>query len=548
MNESDGDDATRQRQIGDVWRVRGFDAAGVALAAFDSDGRLCVANAHYRQMLPIADHPIAQTPQERAPIPGGLPAGVEASAIFDRSPSEIVRIARSATPDGGWIETAMLTDAKNATADWFHTLIHYDDLTGLANRTYFQTLLNGAIAAGRRGAVLSLRINDVGNLARFIGFTGADQALRAVSGAIAEAAGDTGLVGRIGDVKFVIFAADLVGREEAAVFAERLQTALAQSALTLADGVSVDLETTLGYTCFETDAHDAAALIQQAEVALSHARDARLRQTGYAVEMSQRAARRGQITQALRGALAQDEFTVFYQPKIDLFGRRVVGMEALLRWTGAQTGVIRPDEFIPVAETTGHIAPLTDWVLRRACHDTARLVARGYGDLKCAVNISTAHFRRQSVVNSVMTALDDADLDPQHLEVEITESLLLSSEDVVAQTFSWLKDIGVTIAIDDFGTGYSSLAYLSQFNPDTVKIDKSFVMTALTDASHAEICKAIIALAHALGMTVVAEGVETGAQLNLLSAYGCDIAQGYLFAKPMPADALDDFLADYEPD
>ena len=538
------------RIAGDFIRARGFDRAPVALAAFDSRGHICVANRLYRELLAFEDHPIAERDQEN-PAPAGhgaLPAGVPATETRERADDVAIQLRRAATPDGGWVETAAPIGAADSETVWFENLVHYDDLTGLANRDRFRSRLQEAIDQGLRGAVISIKINNIGELAGYIGHSGADRVLRAFAELITDKAGQDGFAGRIGDVKFAIFAKDLDNEEAATVFVERLQTTLSSKPVPIGEGVAADLQTSVGHTCLKGPGLDAGALIHEAELALAHVRETRMRQHSYTTEMSDRARRRGHITHALSHALEREEFTLAYQPKIDLLTRRPVGMETLLRWKSGDGGAVRPDEFIPVAENTGHIGPLTDWVLRQACAQTARLITLGHKDIRCAVNISTAHFMRQSVVNSVMTALDDANLEPSNLEVEITESLLLSSEDVVSQTFSWLKDIGVTIAIDDFGTGYSSMSYLSEFDIDTVKIDKSFVMTSTEDPRHAEICKAIIALSHALGMKVVAEGVETKGHVDLLSTFGCDFVQGYYFARPMPADDLERFLSAFEVD
>ncbi|HRE17766.1 MAG TPA: EAL domain-containing protein, partial [Rhodocyclaceae bacterium] len=240
---------------------------------------------------------------------------------------------------------------------------------------------------------------------------------------------------------------------------------------------------------------------------------------------------------ALRRALGSDQLAVVYQPKIDSIGR-VVGFEALLRWLSPEFGQVSPARFIPIAEETGLIKPLTDYVLEAACR-----AAAGWGDLHVAVNLSARQFAAEGLVDQVSRILQDTALPATHLQLEITESMLVGDIERTVDTLTRLKVLGVRIAVDDFGTGYSSLAYLKRFPIDILKIDRSFVMECERDADAMAIPRGVIALGHSLGLRIVAEGVEKQAQLDVLNEHGCEEFQGFLISPPLPPEKIPDFLA-----
>jgi EAL domain-containing protein (putative c-di-GMP-specific phosphodiesterase class I) len=249
--------------------------------------------------------------------------------------------------------------------------------------------------------------------------------------------------------------------------------------------------------------------------------------------------RRRLVERELQSADLDNDFELYFQPLIDLRTKKVCTFEVLLRWTGMQHGAIAPDEFIPVAEDCGLIVPLGAWVLRRAC-----ALASGFPpDIRVAVNLSAAQFRRSNIVETITEALSESGLTPDRLELEITESLLLADSKDVLEALRQLRSLGILISLDDFGTGYSSLAYLRKFAVDKVKIDRSFISGIDQEVDHLAIVQAIVGLSHALGMSVVAEGIETEGQLLLINASGCNEAQGYLFSPPLPVRAIDEFIA-----
>jgi EAL domain-containing protein (putative c-di-GMP-specific phosphodiesterase class I) len=255
-------------------------------------------------------------------------------------------------------------------------------------------------------------------------------------------------------------------------------------------------------------------------------------------QLNDRALARIRIEGQLRQALEQGEFLLFYQPLVDIATDRIIGAEALLRWTSPALGSVPPDQFIRVAEDTGLIIPIGEWVLHEACRQARDWQAAGLDDLYLSVNVSSRQFRGLTLVGSVCAALQDNDLPADMLQLEITEGLLMDDLPETRAAINELIARGVRLAVDDFGTGYSSLSYLTRFPVDTVKIDRSFTTDILADRVRATLVDAIIAMAHRLSLKVIAEGVETIEQLEFLRSYGCDVAQGYLFSRPVSADAF----------
>jgi EAL domain-containing protein (putative c-di-GMP-specific phosphodiesterase class I) len=240
----------------------------------------------------------------------------------------------------------------------------------------------------------------------------------------------------------------------------------------------------------------------------------------------------------LRRGLEREEFRLHYQPKVDIASGRIVGVEALIRWQHPEHGAVSPAEFIPIAEDTGLILPIGEWVLRTACAQAKAWDHAGYGPLRMAVNLSGRQFAKGDVVEMISRILDNARLPAEHLELEITESVLMETTEATAAKLTQLRAMGIQVAIDDFGTGYSSMTYLKRFPISTLKIDRSFVRDIPGDTDDAAITTAIIAMAHSLKIGVVAEGVETGEQVKFLRDHGCTYAQGFYFSKPLPAEEL----------
>jgi len=262
----------------------------------------------------------------------------------------------------------------------------------------------------------------------------------------------------------------------------------------------------------------------------------------YTSEMNAQALENLKMRSALHWALDQQEFVLHYQPQVDLVSGAVIGVEALLRWQRGDGELVPPGRFIPAAEESGQIVPIGEWVLREACAQAMRWQQAGLPELTMAVNLSAVQFRRGDLLASVTQALEDSGLDPSRLELELTESLLMEDVEATLQTVQRFKALGVSLSIDDFGTGYSSLAYLRRFSVDKLKIDQSFVRDIVTDPEDAAIVRAIISMARSLKLRVVAEGVESAEVARILNLYHCQEAQGYHFARPMPAQACADWM------
>jgi EAL domain-containing protein (putative c-di-GMP-specific phosphodiesterase class I) len=308
-------------------------------------------------------------------------------------------------------------------------------------------------------------------------------------------------------------------------------------------GHEVFVSASIGIAGYPADGTDAEALIGAADAAMYRAKQSgRNNFQFFTTEINQRSRSRSQLGVELRRALERSEFTVFYQPKVELSGRRFDGAEALLRWKHPERGLVSPAEFIPVLEETGLIVQVGEWVLRRACEDVKAWQAAGLPVGSVAVNLSARQFRMQDLDARIKGIVHEVGVDPGLIELEITESQVMHDPDHAIRVMRSLCDAGMRIAIDDFGTGYSSLAYLTRFPVGALKIDRSFVADVNNDPSDATIVRTIIEMAHSLGFSVVAEGVETEDQATFLRLLRCERAQGYLFAKPMPAEALEILL------
>ena len=301
----------------------------------------------------------------------------------------------------------------------------------------------------------------------------------------------------------------------------------------------------IGVALFPRDGIDGVTLLKHADAALHHGKEQGSNEFHfYLQENDHRSDKRLSVEAGLRRALERDEFQLCYQPQVDLRTGQITGLEALIRWQSPELGLVSPLRFIPIAEETGLILPIGHWVLRTACAQNKLRQDQGLAKVHVAVNLSCHQFRQKDLAARVREVLADTGLEPKYLEVELTESVLMKSIEPAVRVLSELRQVGVQIALDDFGTGYSSLSYLKRFPIDTLKIDQSFVGEITSNPDSAAIADAIIAMGHSMRMTVLAEGVETEAQLAMLRARGCDRMQGYLFSKPLPADDLTALLRD----
>jgi diguanylate cyclase (GGDEF)-like protein/PAS domain S-box-containing protein len=437
-----------------------------------------------------------------------------------------------------------ITERKEAEAR-IEYLAHHDPLTGLPNRVLFRDRMALAMAwAERNGGKVALLFVDLDHFKTIndtLGHPVGDALLQQVAQRLRACVRDTDTISRLGGDEFLVALTDVADSEDVAQVASKITESLAVPMQVQGHDLPVTLSA--GIAMWPDDGLDFDLLLQRADTAMYQAKAAgRNTWRFYTAQMNAEALERLQLRTALRRAMDTGEFQLHYQPLVELASGQVVGVEALLRWRRAGGELIEPARFIPVAEESGLIVPIGEWVLREACAQAVRWQSQGLGELVVAVNLSAVQFRRGNLEVSVAQALADSGLDPQWLELELTESLLLDDAEGVLETARRFKTLGVRLSIDDFGTGYSSLAYLKRFDVDKLKVDRSFVRDMTTDPDDATIVRAIIGMARALKLKVIAEGVENADTARLLGIYRCDEAQGFHYARPMDGAALATWL------
>lgn len=426
-------------------------------------------------------------------------------------------------------------------------LVRHDPLTGLPNRVLFRERFSLATAmAERKGGRIALLFVDLDHFKTIndtLGHPVGDRLLQDVAKRLRDCVRDTDTISRLGGDEFLIALTDVVDPDDAGRVAAKIVEALAQPFDIEAHELAATLS--LGIALWPDDGTDFDILLQRADTAMYQAKGAgRNTYRFFTAEMNAEAMEQLQLRAALRRALENGEFELHYQPQIELKSQRVTGVEALLRWR-RDGELVPPGRFIPVAEESGLIVPIGDWVLREACRQAARWQQAGLPELAMAVNLSAVQFQRGDLERCVAEALAESGLDPVLLELELTESLLLDDAEGVLAAARRFKALGVRLSIDDFGTGYSSLAYLKRFDVDKLKIDQSFVRDIASDPDDAAIVRAIISMARSLKLRVIAEGVETDDVARFLDIYHCDEAQGFLYARPMPGEAIPQWLASW---
>ncbi|MFL6717899.1 MAG: putative bifunctional diguanylate cyclase/phosphodiesterase [Burkholderiaceae bacterium] len=433
-----------------------------------------------------------------------------------------------------------VTETRDAQEALRHLATH-DALTGLPNRTLLHDRLQRMMAAAQRHSshiwVVFLDLDRFKFFNDSLGHKAGDAFLKIVAERLQHVLRQTDTVARLGGDEFILLLSEQPGTRLNFVLLDRIAHAVGQGILF--EQKEFFLNCSMGVAAYPADGVDANTLIERADLAMFQAKErGRGNYQFYTADMNDRALERLRIDNALRTALERGELLLHYQPQLDLSSGRVVGMEALLRWRHPDMGMVLPDRFIAVAEETGLIVPIGDWVLRTACRRVRALHDAGFEQMRVAVNLSARQFGHSELLASIEAALAEAGIAPRFLEIELTESLIMKDVDQAIHILNDLKRLGVTLSIDDFGTGYSSLAYLKRFPLDILKIDRSFVADVSDDPDDAAIVASIISLAHNLRLKVIAEGVETGEQLAYLRRQGCDQMQGYYFSRPVEFDAV----------
>ena len=435
-------------------------------------------------------------------------------------------------------------------------LAYYDYLTGLANRNYFVKQLGTAIEYAaryqKRFAVAMIDLDDFKRINDTLGHTTGDELLRQVARRLQDSLrksdlaartteAETESLARLGGDEFIVLLRELDQPRDTGQLAWRLLRELAEPFAL--EGREIFITASIGLATFPEDGDSVVELIKNADTALYQAKSSGKNTCQfYSESMNKTALELLTMEADLHRALDRQELLLYYQPKMDLLTRKIIGSEALVRWNHPEKGLIPPGKFIPLAESNGLIVPIGEWVLRTACRQLKAWEKMGLGPQTVAVNVSGRQFGQADLIEKVFSALADADLDPQLLELEITETTIMQDPDGAIRVLKQLQEAGIRISIDDFGTGYSSLNYLKQLPLDTLKIDLSFIRNVVTNADDAAIVKTIIAMAHGLELKVIAEGVEDERQLEFLRNHDCDLIQGYWLSPPVPPEKFPGLL------
>jgi len=535
---------------------------GEGLCMFDAEERLVVCNDRYAEMYQLPPEMLKVGTSHREIIKhrimsgilkgetsdtaanqlistlGALPTDVTSSRVDELADGRLVCVTRQPMAGGGWVATHLdVTEQRRAEAKITYMAKH-DALTDLPNRVLLREHLEHAFAMTRRGgpslAVLMLDLDRFKEVNDTLGHPAGDTLLQAVATRLRECVRETTLIARLGGDEFAVIEYVTNTVIETTELAETIREALCEP-FDL-DGHQVTTGTSIGIAIAPRDGADSDEIMKSADLALYSAK------TGgrgsfrfFAPELDQLMRARRNLERDMRDALANGEFELYYQPFVNAKSGEIIGCEALLRWRHPQRGLVLPAEFIPLAEETGLIVPLGDWVLRTACAEAAKWPA----NLKVAVNLSPAQFRSKNLVPSVVGALATSGIAPQQLELEVTETVIMHDSEAVFAALGQLHKLGVRIALDDFGTGYSSLSFLQKFPFDKIKIDRSFVSELSGGKEESRlIARAVVRFAVSLGKTTTAEGVEAKEQLDVLRAEGCVELQGYYFSRPTSASEV----------
>jgi diguanylate cyclase (GGDEF)-like protein len=532
------------------------------LLLFDSAGRLVICNRQYIDMFGLSTdvvkpgchlRDLIRHRQELGSFVGDVDAycarflDPKGSLVQDTVTStpdgRTIRLIYKRSPDGGWATTLEdVTEGRRDQARIEH-LAHYDALTNLPNRSLFQRHAEGLLleTEGRQFAILYIDIDEFKRINDTLGHLIGDEFLKGVAERLRQSVGPEDFIARLGGDEFAILQHGIESAEDVHALVARIYQALRTPFD--CNGHQLSSDASIGIATAPRDGTDLFDLLKNADLAMYAAKAAgRRTYRFFDPAMEQQANHRRELEADLRAALAQGAFELHYQPQVDLRSDRVTGCEALLRWRHPVRGMVSPADFVPVAEETGLIEEIGQWVLRTACAEAATWPA----NVRIAVNVSPIQFRSETLSLKVAAVLSETGLDPRRLELEITEAVLIADDDAALATLNQLRALGVHIALDDFGTGYSSLQYLQRFPFDKIKIDRSFVKEVTRNSSSASIIRAVVSIAADRNMVTTAEGVETLQQRETVQNLGCTQMQGFLFSAARPAQEIRALLASGE--
>lgn len=543
-----------------------FCHAAVGMAHLSADGELLCVNHKLQQVLGYSEDELLQIRLRDITHPDDIETDLALqSRLVNGEIKDYAREKRYVHKDGHylWVNVtlssmynghghvhfiAMVEDIskRKAVEKQMRHLASHDALTDLPNRSLLQDRLAQAIIHAQRlrqhVAVLFVDLDRFKNINDSLGHDVGDQVIREAAWRLSLAlrAGDT--VARHGGDEFVVVLSDITRQSDVLVVVQKIIDAI--SAPMMLQGHELFLSSSIGISMYPRDGRNSVALMKNADTAMYQAKKSGAGGYKFYVDdMNKRTLDNLKMEGALRHALERNEFRLTYQPQVDIDTGRILGFEALLRWQPPDKPMVMPGDFIPIAEETGLIVPIGEWVLETACRQTKVWIEEGLGDhVRVSVNLSARQFRQHNLVDVIRQILQKTGCHPRHLELEITESVVMEQPEMAEDILRQLSAMGLRLAIDDFGTGYSSLAYLKRFPIHTLKIDRSFIGDITDDNDDAEIVKAVIAMAHAMKRQIVAEGVETDGQLAFLRQYGCDLAQGYYFGRPLFVDKATELL------
>jgi diguanylate cyclase (GGDEF)-like protein len=459
----------------------------------------------------------------------------------DGSPYGILEVIRNITADLNF-EDQLLDHRERL----FH-LVHHDTLTNLPNRLLLLDRLSRMILKAKRNrsyvAVLFLDLDRFKKINETLGHDIGDQLLQAVAERLQNCVRKSDTVARLGGDEFAVLLDDLHDVKFVVMIGRKILQVISKPIII--QDYELYITGSIGISLFPDDSEDVDDLLRCADTALYRAKDAgKNNYQYYTTDMNARAFEFLLLESGLRKALDNNEFVLYYQPLFNLKTSRLIGMEALLRWQHPEKGMIAPGDFIPLAEETGLIEPIGEWVLRTACTQNKQWQDEGYSQVKVLVNMSARQFCKKNITELIGDILLETGLSPDYLGIEITESVIMQNVKSTITKLKQMRKMGISLSLDDFGTGYSSLSYLKLFPVDNLKIDRSFVFNITSDPTDAAIAASVILLAHSMNIEVVAEGVETEEQLEVLRRQGCDHVQGFLFSQPLAAE---DFLPFFAP-